>query len=98
MESIKEIVAIISIFPLGYVCMTPGVLENIPRDEQLAALQKHAMGDWGDLCEEDRSENELSLKEGFRVLSAYASRAGVRFWIITEADRSVTTLLLPEEY
>ena len=56
------------------------------------------MGDWGELCEEDRQENEFSLREGFRLLSAYTSAQGEKFWVITERDRSVTTVLLPEEY
>ena len=60
-------------------------------------LKRHARGDWGDLCPEDRKENELSLKEGFRLLSVYGTGER-RFWIITEADRSVTTVLLPEDY
>jgi hypothetical protein len=59
---------------------------------------RHVSGDWGDLNESDRQENELSVREGFRILSAYRMSDGTRFWIITEADRSVTTVLLPEEY
>ena len=62
-------------------------------------MQRHVTGDWGELSEEDRRENELSVKEGFRILSAYKlPRTGVKLWIITEADRSATTLLLPDEY
>jgi len=64
----------------------------------MSSLSRHARGDWGDLDEEDKKENELSLKEGFRLLSAY-ERAGLpKIWIITEADRSVTTVLFPDEY
>jgi len=66
--------------------------------DMMAAIQWHQAGDWGDLPEEDRQENELSLQQGFRLLSAYSSAQGVRFWIITEGDRSVTTVLLPEDY
>jgi hypothetical protein len=55
-------------------------------------------GDWGDLPDEDRVENEFSLEHGFRILSSYATAAGEKLWAITEADRSATTLLLPEEY
>jgi hypothetical protein len=55
-------------------------------------------GDWGELDDDDKRENELSLREGFRLLSAYRLSTGVKLWIITEADRSVTTLLLPDEY
>ena len=61
-------------------------------------LARHHSGDWGDLGEEDIAENELSLEKGFRLLSAYQLNTGVRIWIITEADRSATTILLPEEY
>jgi hypothetical protein len=85
-------------FSLGALVSTPGVLEALTPDEILTALSRHVRGDWGDLDEEDRQENELSLREGFRLLSAYRSSKGVKFWIITEADRSVTTVLLPEEY
>ena len=85
-------------FPLGQLRGTPGVIEEIPVIDQMTALQRHARGDWGDLEPEDWAENELSLKEGFRLLSAYHSAQGVKFWIITEADRSATTILLPNEY
>ncbi len=65
----------------------------------LRLLGRHESGDWGDLSDEDVAENEFSLKEGFRLLSAYKlPDTGERIWIITEADRSITTLLLPEEY
>ena len=85
-------------FPLGRLLATPGVLAAIPNDEMLAALSRHVRGDWGDVGEHDRNENELSLKDGFRLLSVYHTLARVKFWIITEADRSATTVLLPEEY
>ena len=85
-------------FPLGRVLATPGVLEVLTPIEIAQALSRHVSGDWGEVDAEDAKENELSLKQGFRLLSAYTSAAGVRFWIITEADRSATTLLLPEEY
>ncbi|MEQ2006786.1 MAG: hypothetical protein ABMA26_08305 [Limisphaerales bacterium] len=85
-------------FPLGRLVATPNALENIPNPDIMAALQRHLTGDWGDVDEHDRNENELSLKEGFRLLSVYRSARGVKFWIITEADRSATTVLLPEDY
>ena len=85
-------------FRLGRLLATPGVLAQVPNDEMLAALSRHVSGDWGDVDEHDRSENELSLKEGFRLLSVYHTRSRVKFWIISEADRSATTCLLPEEY
>jgi hypothetical protein len=61
-------------------------------------LDRHVNGDWGDVPEEDRQENEFSVEHGFRILSAYTTSAGEKIWIITEADRSATTILLPEEY
>jgi len=85
-------------FRLGKLIATPGALEAAPSREALMKLvQRHASGDWGDLDPQDKAENELSLREGFRILSAYELE-GTRYWIITEADRSATTILLPEEY
>jgi hypothetical protein len=85
-------------FPLGQIVITPNALNHLPSDEVLAALQRHVRGDWGDVDDHDRQENELSLRQGFRLLSAYQTRAATKFWIITEADRSATTVLLPEDY
>ena len=87
-----------SLFPLGRVVITRPAHETLDPEDVLRCLYRHASGDWGDLCETDRRENELSLTEGFRLLSAYADRHGTRLWIITEADRSATTILLPEDY
>jgi hypothetical protein len=64
----------------------------------LDLFDRHITGDWGDLCEEDRQENEFSVKNALRILSAYTLRTGVKVWVITEADRSATTILTPEEY
>ena len=75
--------------------MTPGVAElelNL-----IPLLLRHAHGDWGELCREDKTANNEALKEGWRVMSAYTVE-GNTIWIITEADRSVTTALLPSEY
>jgi hypothetical protein len=87
-------------FSLGRVVATPGATEALKEAGVEAAtyLQRHAFGDWGDLCTDDLVENELSLEQGFRLLSAYHLPDLVKIWIITEADRSVTTILLPEEY
>lgn len=87
-------------FSLGQVVATPGALREleISGESPLSFLRRHVSGDWGDLDEEDRRENELSIREGFRLLSSYRLKTGEKLWIITEADRSVTTLLLPEEY
>jgi len=86
------------VFPLGQIVITHNAMHSLPADEVHAALQRHASGDWGDVDEEDRQENELSLREGFRLFSVYHTRAGTKFWIITEADRSSTCVLLPDDY
>jgi hypothetical protein len=87
-------------FPLGQVVSTPGALDALSRAGQDAweFIVRHISGDWGELDEEDRRENEVSLKEGFRILSAYRLADGTKIWIITEADRSSTCILLPDEY
>jgi hypothetical protein len=84
-------------FPLGQVVITTNAAQHLDTIVVREALRRHAAGDWGDLPPEDACENELSLKEGFRLHSAYGSGER-RFWIITEADRSVTTILMPEDY
>lgn len=83
---------------LGDVYATPGVLEKVTQEDVIKTIERHRKCDWGEVCEEDWKENDLSLEMGFRILSEYTSSNGVRFWIITEADRSATTILLPEEY
>lgn len=87
-------------FSLGTVCLTPGadaVLEET--GASLAdLLTRHAKGDWGSLCPEDRKVNEEALRKGQRLLSSYELPDGQKLWLITEADRSATTALLPEEY
>lgn len=88
------------LFPLGQVLATPGALESIEMAGQtpLEFIARHHVGDWGDLDDEDKQENELSLEQGYRLLSAYQTRLHVKIWVITEADRSATTVLLPSEY
>lgn len=61
-------------------------------------IKRHASGDWGDVCPEDKKENEFSVEHGFRIMSVYTIPDGGKIWIITEADRSSTTVLTPEEY
>lgn len=85
-------------FDLGQLVATPGVLEMVPQDELMKAVSRHLTGDWGDLDAEDKQANEDALKHGSRLLSAYHTASGTKFWIITEWDRSVTTVLLPSEY
>lgn len=86
------------LFPLGRLVATPNALEKLTQTDIFAALKRHAAADWGDCDEHDREENEFSLREGFRLLSVYHSGRGTKFWIITEADRSATTILMPEDY
>jgi hypothetical protein len=81
-------------FLFGRTVATPNALNQIPNDEILNALARHVRGDWGTLDAEDWKSNERALTEGNRLLSAYDSKQGIRFWIITEWDRSVTTVLL----
>lgn len=85
-------------FPLGQVVITPAALDQVNPEDIRFALGRHSRGDWGDCGKEDAGENELSLTEGFRLLSVYHDRNRVKFWIITEADRSSTCILLPEDY
>ena len=88
------------LFPSGQIVATPGALRLLEETSKspLEFLSRHLRGDWGDLCQEDKMENELSLKRGFRLMSSYPITDTAKLWIITEADRSVTTLLLPEDY
>ena len=83
---------------LGRVVITPNALGAIQSDDIARAILNHSRGDWGEVCPEDAQENNRSLVEGCRILSAYSDRQGRKFWIITEGDRSVTTILLPEDY
>ena len=87
-------------FSLGQVVATPGVLSALQEANQTPRefIVRHIVGDWGDLDMEDYIENQLSLERGYRLFSAYKLKTGVKIWVITEADRSATTLLLPEEY
>jgi hypothetical protein len=88
------------LFPLGNVYLTVGAREALEESNQLPKkfLARHQKGDFGIICEDDKRENELSIKEGFRILSAYKTAKGEKLWCITEADRSATTVLKPEEY
>ena len=90
----------IPLFSSGRIVATPGALVLLEEAKKSPSefLSRHLRGDWGDLCQEDRAENELGLKHDFRLLSSYPVTETDTLWIITEADRSVTTLLLPSEY
>jgi hypothetical protein len=85
--------------PLGRVAATPGALKLLTeaRAHPFDYLARHATGDWGELCAFDQRQNEVALREGYRIFSSYEVSAE-RVWVITEADRSITTILLPEEY
>jgi hypothetical protein len=84
-------------FPLGRLDITSNAAGRLTPEEIAAGIARHARGDWGDVNAQDAAENELSLRQGFRLLSAYG-RGDRRFWVITEADRSATTVLLPDDY
>jgi hypothetical protein len=85
-------------FPLGQLVATPNALEHITQNDIMAALQRHVTGDWGDISAEDKLLNDRAVVEGTRILSAYRAANGTKFWIITEAGFSATTILLPEDY
>lgn len=83
---------------LGRTVITSAANAVLPQEAVLLALARHARGDWGEVCEEDAAANEQALEAGARLLSAYDAPDGTRFWVITEWDRSVTTVLLPDDY
>lgn len=83
---------------LGRVVITSNALETLNPEDVKRSIGRHAAGDWGECCQEDWQENELALQGGLRLFSVYRDSADVKFWIITEADRSATTVLLPEDY
>jgi hypothetical protein len=84
-------------FPLGQLAVTANASLLLATEEVLTALRRHASGDWGDLCPEDTLANDAALQQGGRLFSAYG-QGETRFWVITEADRLVTTILLPDDY
>jgi hypothetical protein len=88
------------LFALGQLVATPGALAALEKAGQnpMEFLSRHVSGDWGDIPEEDKKENQFSVENGFRLLSSHRTNAGDVVWVITEADRSHTTLLLPDEY
>ena len=85
-------------FETGHLVCTRSVIREISEVDVAVAFNRHRQGDWELVCEEDRLENELSSEHHYRLMSVYENSEGKRFWIITEADRSATTVLLPEEY
>jgi hypothetical protein len=87
-------------FALGSIVATPGALQVIADSGQvpLDFISRHVRNDWGDVDREDWKANDQALKDGLRLLSAYTTLKGEKLWVITEADRSSTCLLLPSEY
>jgi hypothetical protein len=85
-------------FPLGNICITNGAVRSLAVSDVVHSLRRHSSCDWGDVCVEDWEENNLALNKGFRLFSIYKASDGTKFYIVTEADRSSTTILLPEEY
>ena len=86
------------LFQIGRLVATRGAVDTLTEDEMFTALNRHVRGDWGDVCEEDQAANDDALREELRLLSSYHTIDDVKFWILTEADRSATTILLPSEY
>ena len=89
-----------ALFPLGQIVATPGAVESLAESGQEAAffLDRHVRGDYGEIDSEDRQLNDAAVQDGSRVLSAYRTLKGTKLWVITEADRSSTCVLLPDEY
>ncbi|WP_437230220.1 hypothetical protein SH661x_001845 [Planctomicrobium sp. SH661] len=87
-------------FPLGQTLATPAALKALEASKQTAIpfLARHARGDWGDCCLEDAAANDAAVLDGDRIFSVYHTADGTKIWVITEADRSATTVLLPEDY
>jgi hypothetical protein len=83
---------------LGRTVITPNAMDKLNGSDAWAGLARHSHGDWGDVCRADWRANDWSLENGERILSSYKDRNGTKFWIITERDRSATTILLPEDY
>jgi hypothetical protein len=89
---------VVARFAFGRLVATPNALGHIPNDDILVALSRHLRGDWGILDAHDWNANQRALAHGGRLFSEYHSTDGIKFWIITDADRSVTTVLLPKDY
>jgi len=85
-------------FNLGRIVITPAALESIPADDICNSINRHVCGDWGDLDANDRKENEVVLHTGARLLSVYNTASGAKCYVLTEACRTVTTILLPADY
>ena len=86
------------LFSMGQICITTGAMNVLTEEEVNSFLYRHCHGDWGLVCIEDEEENWFSIQNGYRLMSVYATYDEVIVWVITEDDRSITTVLLPEEY
>ena len=86
------------LFPLGRIVATSNAVSQLTERDIHNAINRHSRADWGELCEDDRSANNRALADGGRLLSVYRSSVGIKFYVITETDRSATTVLLPEDY
>ena len=84
--------------PLGQIVATPAALGAVSQPDIVAALRRHTSGDWGEVDPDDRAANDDALRSGERLLSVYQLATGTTFWVLTEADRSATTVLLPDDY
>ena len=84
-------------FPLGRIVATARALRELLPGEIMCALARHAKGDWGDVSEDDEIRNNLAVRDGSRIISAYRNELGKRFWVITECGRSVTSVIFPDE-
>jgi len=85
-------------FSLGQIVATRNALDSLPLSDIHTALDRHQRGDWGDVCKADKAANDAAVYQETRLLSVYKTAGGTTFWVITEADRSSTTVLLPEDY
>jgi hypothetical protein len=87
-----------STFPFGRLVATQNALNHVSMDDIETALNRYGARDWGELCEADRKEDDFAVENDGRILAVYTTSHGTRFWLITEWDRSATTILLPEDY
>ncbi len=92
-----SLIIVVGTFSAGRIVIAPGALSELSEDEAMTGLARHLAGDWGDLDESDWKKNDAALQLGRRLFSRYVTPGGTRFWIITEHDRSVTTILLPRD-
>ena len=85
-------------FELGRIVITPAAAATVAADEAVIALARHSAGDWGEVCKEDWATNDDALKQGGRLFSVYRTHSKEAYWIVTEADRRITTILMPSDY